>query len=92
MMCDSRMWRAQISALLPHCQVQVGRIDTAESVALIAAQLLASAAARFALAGLSMATAIPNAWLQVVADCGHLSTMEQPDAVSAAMQAWLQAA
>jgi pimeloyl-ACP methyl ester carboxylesterase len=223
MMCDARMWRAQTRDLLPHCQVQVGAIDGAESVALIAAQLLAAAPARFALAGLSMggilalemwrqapariermalldtnphadlpqrkrlrqgqidkvragkldsvlreelkphylarcnktnlalldavlemglqqgestfvrqslalrdrpdstamlatitcpslvlcgaedelcpvavhqfmAKAIPNAWLQVVPDCGHLSTMEQPDAVSAALQAWLQAA
>ena len=65
MMCDSRMWRAQIRDLLPHAQAPVHQ---------------------------SMTNAIPNAWLQVVPDCGHLSTMEQPDAVSAAMQAWLQAA
>ena len=54
MMCDSRMWRAQIDALLPYCQIQVGGIDGADNVARIAAQLLAIAPTRFALAGLSM--------------------------------------
>lgn len=37
-----------------------------------------------------MAGLIPDSRLEVVADCGHLSTLEQPDAVSAAMLRWLQ--
>jgi pimeloyl-ACP methyl ester carboxylesterase len=36
-----------------------------------------------------MAAAIPNATLVVIEDCGHLSTMERPQAVNAAMRDWL---
>ena len=36
-----------------------------------------------------MAAAIPNAWLVVIEDCGHLAPLERPDAVNAAMCAWL---
>jgi len=36
-----------------------------------------------------MASGIANARLVMIEDCGHLSTMEQPDAVNAAMRAWL---
>ncbi len=36
-----------------------------------------------------MAEAIPNARLCVVEDCGHLSTIEQPEAVTALMRDWL---
>ncbi len=36
-----------------------------------------------------MATAIPDARLVVIEDCGHLSTMERPLAVTAAMRDWL---
>lgn len=34
---------------------------------------------------------IPGARLVVVPNCGHLSTLEQPPAVTAALEAWLQA-
>ena len=37
-----------------------------------------------------MAEKIPRAKLVVIEDCGHLSTMEQPRAVSAVMRYWLQ--
>jgi len=36
-----------------------------------------------------MAEAIPNARLCVVEDCGHLSTIEQPEAVTALLRDWL---
>jgi pimeloyl-ACP methyl ester carboxylesterase len=36
-----------------------------------------------------MAAAIPQAKLLVVEECGHLSTLERPDEVNAAMRAWL---
>jgi pimeloyl-ACP methyl ester carboxylesterase len=36
-----------------------------------------------------MAAAIPKAALVVIEDCGHLSPLEQPHAVSAAMRYWL---
>jgi len=38
-----------------------------------------------------MAELIPDARLVVILDCGHLSTMERPEAVSAAMEEWLAA-
>lgn len=38
-----------------------------------------------------MAAAIPGAVLEIVEHCGHLSTLEQPQAVNAALQLWLQA-
>lgn len=38
-----------------------------------------------------MAEAIPNATLVVVPDCGHLSTLERPEAVNAALRDWLAA-
>lgn len=37
-----------------------------------------------------MADAMPRASLVVVEDCGHLATLEQPQAVSAALRDWLQ--
>lgn len=38
-----------------------------------------------------IAADIPNSRLVVIEECGHLSTLEQPDAVNAAMRAWLAA-
>ena len=37
-----------------------------------------------------MAELLPQSRLVVVADCGHLSTMERPQAVTAAMMEWLK--
>ncbi|HYN39737.1 MAG TPA: alpha/beta fold hydrolase, partial [Rhodospirillales bacterium] len=39
---------------------------------------------------IEMAEKIPRAKLVVVEDCGHLSTMERPRAVSAVLRYWLQ--
>jgi pimeloyl-ACP methyl ester carboxylesterase len=36
-----------------------------------------------------MAAAIPGAVLEVVDGCGHLATLERPDAVHAALRRWL---
>jgi pimeloyl-ACP methyl ester carboxylesterase len=38
-----------------------------------------------------IAAGIPGARLEVVPECGHLSTMERPEAVNAALRAWLAA-
>ncbi|WEK39739.1 MAG: alpha/beta fold hydrolase [Candidatus Brevundimonas colombiensis] len=38
-----------------------------------------------------MADALPDAHLVIVPDCGHASTLEQPDAVNAALLYWLDA-
>jgi len=37
----------------------------------------------------AMATQIPRCQLEVVEECGHMSTMEQPSNISALMQRWL---
>ena len=37
----------------------------------------------------AMAQAIPGAVLSIVEDCGHMSTLEQAQAVNAALAAWL---
>ena len=37
-----------------------------------------------------IASAIPGAALEIVEECGHLSTMERPDAVNAALLRWLR--
>jgi pimeloyl-ACP methyl ester carboxylesterase len=37
----------------------------------------------------AMADAIPNAQLAIVENCGHLSTLEQPDVVNAHLRTWL---
>jgi pimeloyl-ACP methyl ester carboxylesterase len=39
---------------------------------------------------IEMAQAMPRADLVVLADCGHLSAMEQPEAVTAALQMLLR--
>jgi pimeloyl-ACP methyl ester carboxylesterase len=36
-----------------------------------------------------IAAAIAGSRLVVVADCGHLSTMERPDAVNGALTEWM---
>lgn len=54
MMCDATLWGAQMDALGDRCRVAVGDIGGADSIAAIAAQVLAQAPARFSLAGLSM--------------------------------------
>ena len=36
-----------------------------------------------------IAAAIPGAKLQIVPECGHLSTLERPEAVNRALEAWL---
>jgi pimeloyl-ACP methyl ester carboxylesterase len=38
----------------------------------------------------AMADGIPGATLVVVPECGHLSTLEKPDAVNAALVHWMK--
>jgi pimeloyl-ACP methyl ester carboxylesterase len=37
-----------------------------------------------------MAGLIPGSKLVVVPDCGHLSTLERPEAVTQALMAWMK--
>ena len=54
MMCDGRMYASQISALEDLTECRVGNIGGANNMVDIAAQVLAQAPEKFALAGLSM--------------------------------------
>jgi pimeloyl-ACP methyl ester carboxylesterase len=40
---------------------------------------------------IEMAELIPGAQLAVIDECGHLSTLEKPREVNAALRAWLRA-
>ncbi|MEO0562214.1 MAG: alpha/beta hydrolase [Chloroflexota bacterium] len=37
----------------------------------------------------TMAAAIPDAELRIVPQCGHLSTLEQPETLNSALHSWL---
>ena len=55
MLCDERLWAAQVASLQGDCQsITVGDIGNADTMEALAQRLLAEAPARFALAGLSM--------------------------------------
>ncbi|MBC6429095.1 MAG: alpha/beta hydrolase [Cellvibrionales bacterium] len=55
MLCDGRMWQAQVSDLAAICDpLIIGDISRASSIRKIAQQVLATAPGHFALAGLSM--------------------------------------
>jgi pimeloyl-ACP methyl ester carboxylesterase len=36
-----------------------------------------------------LAKLIPGSTLSIIEDCGHMSTLEQPGAVAAALRSWL---
>lgn len=36
-----------------------------------------------------IATGIPGVKLEIIPECGHLTTMERPEAVNRALRAWL---
>jgi pimeloyl-ACP methyl ester carboxylesterase len=73
----------------------IGRIDSRPSLSAIAVPTLVLVGDRDALTppdrSEEMAAAIPNARLVVVPDCGHASSLEQPAAVTAALEDWLEA-
>jgi pimeloyl-ACP methyl ester carboxylesterase len=54
LLCDAALWRFQVTALAEFAEPRVADLTAAESIADMAAAVLASAPPRFALAGLSM--------------------------------------
>ena len=80
-------------AFLRQQQAIRSRLDRRVDLAKIACPTLVLCGRQDALTRLDiheeMATAIPDARLVVIEDCGHLSTMERPLAVTAAMRDWL---
>ena len=71
------------------------RADSMKLLASIACPTLVLCGRQDALTPLArheeIAAGIRSARLEVIEDCGHLSTLEKPDAVNAAMRRWLSA-
>jgi pimeloyl-ACP methyl ester carboxylesterase len=71
-----------------------GRVDSRPTLRTIACPTLVLAGRQDALTPVAlhedMAAAVSNAALVVVEQCGHLSPLEQPQAVTAALRYWLQ--
>jgi len=74
----------------------IGRIDSRPHLAAIRVPALVLAGREDAIMPLEvseeMARGIPGARLEIVEHCGHLSSIEQPDAVTARLRAWMQSA
>jgi pimeloyl-ACP methyl ester carboxylesterase len=54
LLCDQALWQAQVSALAPRTTPMVADISKADTMSAMAADILATAPARFALVGLSL--------------------------------------
>jgi len=71
----------------------IGRRDHRERLASIAIPALVIVGDEDALTppalSQEMAEALPEATLGIIPDCGHLATMERPEAVNRALEAWL---
>ena len=74
----------------------IGRPDSRETLSGIACPTLVLCGREDALTPLplheEMASLIPGSRLRVVEKCGHLSTLERPEAVTAALREWLETA
>lgn len=81
-------------AFLRQLSAQKTRPDSRERLGEISCPTLVAAGRQDALCPVGLheeiASAIPGAALVVVEDCGHLSSMEQPQAVTALLRYWLQ--
>jgi len=75
-------------------QAVMGRMDSRPSLARIDCPTLVLAGRQDGLCSLElheeMAAAIPGARLVIIEQCGHLSALEQPQAVTAVLRYWLQ--
>jgi pimeloyl-ACP methyl ester carboxylesterase len=82
-------------ALVRQQRAIMSRADSLGLLATIACPTLVLCGRQDALTPLNrhdeIAAGIKNARLEVIEDCGHLSTLEQPDAVNAALRRWLAA-
>lgn len=81
-------------AFLRQLSAQAGRPDSREGLSGIPCPTLVVVGRQDALCSVEMhqeiAAAIPDAKLVVIEDCGHLSSLEQPQAVTALLRYWLQ--
>ncbi len=82
-------------ALVRQHAALMGRPDSRPFLASIKCPTLVLVGREDALTPVEMAqeivAGIPGARLEIIPDCGHLSTMERPEAVNRALRAWLTA-
>ena len=82
-------------ALIRQHAALMARHDSRPMLASIACPTLVLVGREDALTPVEMAqeiaSGIPGARLEIIPDCGHLSTMERPEAVNRALSAWLTA-
>jgi pimeloyl-ACP methyl ester carboxylesterase len=75
-------------------QAQIGRPDSWSSLAAIVCPALLLGGRQDTMCPPALheaiAAAIPNARLAIIEDCGHLSTLEQSEAVTALLRRWLE--
>lgn len=75
-------------------QAILGRVDSRPSLSAIACPTMVICGRQDAVTPLDrseeIAAAIPGARLAVIEDCGHLSALERPQAVTSLMRLWLQ--
>jgi pimeloyl-ACP methyl ester carboxylesterase len=92
-MVTSMAERVGSAAFLRQQRAIIGRPDGRADLARIACPTLILCGREDALTPLAlheeMAAAIPGAKLKIVEHCGHLSTLERPDAVNSALRDWL---
>jgi pimeloyl-ACP methyl ester carboxylesterase len=74
----------------------IGRIDSRPHLGAIRAPAMVLAAREDAIMPMEvseeMARGIPGARLEIVENCGHVSSIEQPEAVTQRLRAWIQSA
>ena len=78
MMCDAQMWQPQIEGLDDICDpIQVGDISGAQSISMIATEVLQAAPLTFALAGLSMGGIVAlEIWRRAPERVTHLALLD----------------
>lgn len=92
----SMAWNVGADAFARQQEAIIGRPDARAALAGLACPLLVACGAQDILTPPAlheeMAALVPGAQLEVLADCGHLSTLEQPERVNQVLRDWLQRA
>ena len=81
-----KVFRRQMAAILDRSDYLAGLADIACPALILTGDLDVITPPECAM---EMATRIPHAMLDLVPQCGHLSTLEKPEMVNEAMHAWL---
>jgi pimeloyl-ACP methyl ester carboxylesterase len=93
---DDMATRLGFAAFKRQQEAIIGRIDSRPHLAAIRVPAMVLAAREDAImpheVSEEMANGIPGARLEVVEHCGHLSSLEQPGAVSKALRGWITSA